>query len=130
MIAWQQHQKNVICFSKNIYNEMSCHNCCDCQESTDDEAMAAEKPIRLMDPGITQDHKLDALIKEEILRNKEQPATVTEKPIRDGIIINTMAAMTVGIFFGLRTIDAAQYDALLTSTSFVWLMSFLYRRQR
>ena len=57
-------------------------------------------------------------------------ATVTEKPIRDGIIITTMAAMTVGIFLGLRTIGAAQHDALLASTPWAWLMSFPYRRQR
>ena len=54
--------------------------------------------------------------------------TVTEKP--DGLLITTMAAMTAGIFFGLRTIGAAQHDALLASTTWAWLMSFPYRRQR
>ena len=63
---------------------MSCHCHCDCQESTGDEATVAE------------DHKLDALIKEKILCNKEQPATVTEKP--DGLLITTMVAITAGIF--------------------------------
>ena len=55
-------------------------------------------------------------------------ATVTEKP--DGLLITTMAAMTAGIFFGLRTIGAAQHDALLASTTWAWLMSFPYQRQR
>ena len=55
--------------------------------------------------------------------------TVTEKPIGDGLLITTMAAMTVRIFFGLKAMGAAQHDALLTSTSFVWLMSFPYQKR-
>ena len=51
---------------------------------------------------------------------------VAEKPIGDGLLITTIAAMTVRIFFGLRATGAAQHDALLTSPLFVWLMSFLY----
>ena len=42
-------------------------------------------------------------------------ATVAEKPIGDGLPITTITAMTVGIFFCLRAIGAAQHDALLTS---------------
>ena len=68
------------------------------------------------------------VIKEEILRNKEQPATVAEKP--DGLLITTMAAITAGIFFVLWTTGAAQHDPLLASTTWAWLMSFPYRRQR
>ena len=57
-------------------------------------------------------------------------ATVTEKPIGDdGLLITTMASTTVGIFFGLKTMGAAQHDALLTSTSFVRLMSFPCRKR-
>ena len=55
-------------------------------------------------------------------------AMVTEKP--DGLLITTMGAMTAGIFFGLRTIGAAQHDALLASTTWAWLMSFPYQWQR
>ena len=61
--------------------------------------------------------------------NIDDEATVSEKPIGDGLLITTIAAMTVGIFFGLRAVGAAQHDALLTSTSFVWLMSFPYRQR-
>ena len=57
-------------------------------------------------------------------------ATVTEKPIGDdGLLITTVAAMTVGIFFGLKAVGTAQHDALLASTSFVQLMSFPYRKR-
>ena len=57
-------------------------------------------------------------------------ATVTEKPIGDdGLLITTVAAMTVGIFFGLKAVGTAQHDVLLTSTSFVQLMSFPYRKR-
>ena len=79
-----------------------CH--CDSQESINDDESSVP-----MHPDVAQDHNLDALIKEEILRNKEQPAMVAEKP--DGLLTTTMAAMAVRIFFGLRTIGAAQRDA-------------------
>ena len=46
-----------------------------------------------------------------------------EKSIGDGPLITTIAAATVGIFFSLRAIGLVQHDALLMSTSFVWLMS-------
>ena len=55
--------------------------------------------------------------------------TVTEKPIGDGLLITAVAAMTVGVFFGIKAMSTAQNDALLTSTSFVWLMSFPYRER-
>ena len=55
--------------------------------------------------------------------------TVAEKPIGDWLLITAVATMTVGIFFGLEAISAAQCDALLTSTLFVWLMSFLYQKR-
>ena len=79
-----------------------CH--CDSQESINDDESTVP-----MHPDVAQDHNLDALIKEEILRNKKQPAAVAEKP--DGLLTTTMAAMAVRIFFGLRTIGAAQRDA-------------------
>ena len=79
-----------------------CH--CDSQESINDDESSVP-----MHPDVAQDHNLDVLIKEEILRNKEQPAMVAEKP--DGLLTTTMAAMAVRIFFGLRTIGAAQRDA-------------------
>ena len=56
---------------------MSCHCHCDCQENIDDDDEAT----------VT--------------------AMVTEKPIKDGLLITTMAAMSVGMFFGLRTIGVA-----------------------
>ena len=49
--------------------------------------------------------------------------TGTEKPIGDELIITTIAATVVGIFFGLRAMGAGQHNALLTSTSLVWLFS-------
>ena len=78
---------------------MSCHCHCDCQENIDDDDEAT----------VT--------------------AMVTEKPIKDGLLITTMAAMSVGIFFGLRTIGVAQHDALLTSMTWAWLMSFPYQKR-
>ena len=41
----------------------------------------------------------------------------------DGLIITTVAAMTAGVFFGLRAMGLGQHNALLTSTSLVWLFS-------
>ena len=49
--------------------------------------------------------------------------TVAEKPIGDELIITTIAATVVGIFFDLRAIGAAEHNALLTSTPLVWLFS-------
>ena len=70
------HQKDVICFRKNIYNKMSscdfccdCHpDChCDCQKNIDDD---------------------------------EAPATATaaEKPVEDRLLITAIAATTARIF--------------------------------
>ena len=57
-------------------------------------------------------------------------ATVAEKPIRDGLLITTVAATTVRIFFSLRAMGLVQHDALLASTSLVWLMSLpVWERQ-
>ena len=50
---------------------------------------------------------------------EDGPATVAEKPIGDGLIITTVAATVVGIFFGLRAIGVVQHDALITSMSLV-----------
>ena len=46
-----------------------------------------------------------------------------EKSIGDGVFITTIAATTAGMFFSLREIGVEQHDALLASTSLVWLMS-------
>ena len=54
---------------------------------------------------------------------EDGPATVAEKPIGDELIITTVAATVVGIFFGLRAIGVVQHDALITSKSLVLLMS-------
>ena len=51
------------------------------------------------------------------------PTVVSEKPIADGLFITTIATVTVGIFFSLRAMGLVQNDALLASTSLVWLMS-------
>ena len=50
----------------------------------------------------------------------------TENPIGDELLsITTVATATVGMFFSVRSLGIGQHDALLTSTSLVWLMSFL-----
>ena len=49
--------------------------------------------------------------------------TVAEKPTGDGLLITTIAATIAGIFFSLRAIGVVPNDALVTSTSLVWLMS-------
>ena len=52
----------------------------------------------------------------------EYPMTTedAEEPIADWQLITTVAAMVVGIFFGLRALDIGQFGALLTSTFLVW----------
>ena len=62
-------------------------------------------------------------IKKPIEDGPTVAAAVTEKSIGDGVLITTVAATAIRIFFGLREIGAVQHDALLTSTSLVWLMS-------
>ena len=48
----------------------------------------------------------------------------TENLIGDGLLsITAVATATVGILFSLRAMGAGQHDALLTSTSLVWLLS-------
>ena len=48
-------------------------------------------------------------------------ATATKKPIGDWRLITTAVAAVVRIFFDLRTLSVGQHDALLASTSLVWL---------
>ena len=56
-------------------------------------------------------------------------ATAAKKPIGDGLLIITLTAMATGIFFGLRTVGVGQQGALLTSTSFVFFLSFFRPRE-
>ena len=49
--------------------------------------------------------------------------------IGDWWLISTVAAMATGICFGLRTLGVEQQGALLTSTSFVYFMSFFRPRE-
>ena len=46
------------------------------------------------------------------------------KPIGGWSLISTVAAMDTRIFFGLWTVGVGQQGALLTSTSFVYFLSF------
>ena len=64
-------------------------------------------------------------IKESTGYGTVMAATDAKKPIGDGPLITAIAATTVGIFFGLRAMDVGQHDALVTSTSLVWLFSLL-----
>ena len=55
----------------------------------------------------------------------DETATTAENPIRDVLLsMTTVAAATIGIFFSLRHMAVGQHDALITSTSLVWLMSW------
>ena len=74
---------------------------CDCQKNN-------KKPI---DDGSTVD------------------ATVAKKPIGDGLLITTVTAIATGIFFGLRALGVGQQRALLTSTSFVYFVTFFRPRE-
>ena len=47
--------------------------------------------------------------------------TTAEEP--DGLIIVTVTVMTARMFFGIRAMGLGQHDALITSTSLVWLRS-------
>ena len=60
---------------------------------------------------------------QENMKKPVEDAETAEKPIGDRPFIAFTAATTVGIFFALRTMGVGQYDALLASTSLVWLMS-------
>ena len=92
-------QNDVICFRK-IYNKMSKHD-------------RQKKKIRITidDDGSTVD------------------ATTAKKPIGDGLLITNVTAMATGILFGLRTVGVGQQGALLTSTSFVYFVSFFRHRE-
>ena len=56
-------------------------------------------------------------------KNIDDESAVAEKLIRDGLLITTVAATTVGIFFSLRAMSVVQNYALITSTSLELLMS-------
>ena len=56
-------------------------------------------------------------------------ATAVKKPIGDGLLITTVTAMAAGICFGLWTVGIEQQGALLTSTSFVYFLSFFRPRE-
>ena len=42
--------------------------------------------------------------------------------LKNRLIITTVTAMTAGIFFGLGAMYFGEHDALIVSTSLVWLM--------
>ena len=65
-------------------------------------------------------------IKKPINDGSTVDATAGKKPIGDGLLIATIAATTAVIFFGLRVVGVRQHNALLTSTSLVYLLSFFY----
>ena len=52
-------------------------------------------------------------IKEPINDGSTADTTAANKPIGDGPLIATVAAMTAAIFFGLRVVDMRQDEALL-----------------
>ena len=54
---------------------------------------------------------------------EDEPTEAAEKPIGDRPFIAFTVAMTVGIFFALRAMGVGQHDALVISTSLVWLFS-------
>ena len=57
-------------------------------------------------------------------------STVAKKP--DGLLMTSVAATAIGIFFGLGAVGVGQQSALLTSTSLVYLMSLpiVYRNKK
>ena len=61
-------------------------------------------------------------------QNKKKPTDgvddrTVKKPIGDGLMITTLTTTTAAIFLGLRLAGMRQSNALLTSTSLVWLVS-------
>ena len=54
---------------------------------------------------------------------EDEPTEAAEKPIGDRPFIDFTTATTVGIFFALRAMGVGQHDALVISTSLVWLFS-------
>ena len=61
-------------------------------------------------------------IKNPVNDGSTADATAAKKPIGDGPLIATVATTTARIFFGLRTVSMRQHNALLTSTSLVYLL--------
>ena len=64
-------------------------------------------------------------IKKSINDGSTIGAAAAKKPIGDGPLIATVTATTAVIFFGLRVVGMRQDKALLTSSSLVYLLSFL-----
>ena len=64
-------------------------------------------------------------IKKSINDGSTIGAAAAKKPIGDGPLIATVTATTAVIFFGLRVVAMRQDKALLTSSSLVYLLSFL-----
>ena len=63
-------------------------------------------------------------IKEPMEYGPAMAFTAAGKPIGDVLLsITTIATANAGIFFSLRAMGVGQYDALLTSTSLVWLLT-------
>ena len=54
---------------------------------------------------------------------KKPNASDVKKPIEDGLLITTVASMTVGTFCALKAAGVGQHNALLTSTSLACFMS-------
>ena len=63
-------------------------------------------------------------IKKPINDGSTVDATAAKKAIGDGSLVTIVAATTAGIFFGLRAVGMEQLNALLTSTSLVYWLSF------
>ena len=54
---------------------------------------------------------------------EDEATMAAENPIGDGLLsITVVATATVGIFFSLRGTGVGQHNALLMSTSLVWLL--------
>ena len=63
-------------------------------------------------------------IKKPIKDGSTVDTTAAKKPVGDGPLITTVAATTVAIFYALRAAGVGQPNALLTSTSLVYLLPF------
>ena len=71
-------------------------------------------------------HQNDVACFRKILINKMSDCEDCQKdiePIRDGLLIASVASMTVGIFYVLRMAGIGQHNTLLTSTSLACFMS-------
>ena len=58
------------------------------------------------------------------IKKSEPTVDDVRKSIGDGMLIATVATMTAIMFFGLRVVGVRQDNALSTSTSLVYLLSF------